>query len=791
MVFSDLGYAWRSLRQRPGFTAVAVASLALGIGATSAIFSFVNTVVLSRLPFPDADRLYVLQETVRGKDVNGGPQRLFEWLQASSIATGFGDYGEDATLQTGDIPERVNGLRTFGGIFATLNVQPAMGRDFTPAEQRGQGGLVAIITHRLWQQRLGGDPAILGRKLVINGTPHEVVGVLPESFRFLKLDLFSPEPKQGMPRSARFLSQTIRLKPGVTQEQAQAELTALAAIMRRDHPDTDAELGLRLIPLHEDLGGVARLPLLVLLGAVGLLLLIACLNVANLAVFRATGRVRELAIRQALGASRARLVRLLFAEGVLLGIAGAGLGLLAAVWGIDLLRGLVPERFPRVDEVALDGRVVAFTMLLGVASLILCGLFPALLGARTDPAGALKSGARSTARRHALRRTLVAAEVALSLTLLVGAGLLFRTLWNLENRRLGFAPEQLLSFKLSLPWQMPEEQVHRLYARVLDGLREIPGVRDAALTDRLPLDGGTADGEVVVEAAAPGTIPAGARIGQRMVSTGYHNVMQVPLLAGRYLTEADRRAKRAVLNQTAAAAFFAGANPVGRRVALRWKKGPTPPDAFYEVVGVVGDLPNRARDAQTLPSMYVPFETAFWPLSSFVVRVEGDPAALGEAMRRKVAELDRSQTIELVQTLPEYLRGVHRTPRVQAGLVAAFAIAGLLLAALGIYGLFAQLVADRETEIGIRMALGAMPGAVQRLILGESFRLAAAGAAIGLAGAFAVSRVVESALYGVSPLDPLAFLGATALLGAVALGAAYLPARRAAQTDPIKVLRRE
>lgn len=789
MTVHDLRLAVRNLRNRPGFALVALASLALGIGANSSIFSFVNSILLAPLPFPESQRLVEIQDYDGARPANGSPVRLLEWgAKSQTLQAVTGGYLEDFTLLNGDTPERVRGIRSFGSLLETYALRPVIGRPFTRDEEKGRGAVV-LISHAMWKSRFQGDPAIAGRNITLNGKPHEIIGVLPEGADHFRLSIFAAEPNQGFPRGARFISQRARLKPGVSLQQAQADLERLALNFRAQYPDTDKDLGVRLTLYQDTVVEEVRTPLLVLMAAVGLVLLIACLNLAGLALYRTAGRKRELAIRQALGATRSRLAGTLLAESLVLALAGGAAGLLLAVWGVDFLRWIMPADVPRLTEVRLDGRVAAFAAALSLLTALASGWIPAWHGSRMGWEDALRA-TRGASRRQWIAGALVVGEIAFSAALLIGAGMLLRSFWNLQQQPLGFRDGGLLTFRFSFPWQTEQEQVNNAYQRVLDALKEIPGVRDAALADRLPRDGGSASSKAFIEGRDPAQIPAQVELFKRSASLNYLSMLGVPLKAGRHLEPSDRGVKRTVINESAARQYFDGANPIGQKIGLEWKGAKEPP-ALFEIVGVTANLPFEERETRTPPAMYVGFEHMFWPIATFVVRTDGDPLALAGAVRAKVASLDRSRALDHMQTMENFLFQRAAQPRLQTGFVTVFALLALGLAAIGIYGLLANTVADRAREIGIRMALGAVPADVIRGILRQTGGLVLAGGLLGIAGGLALSRAMSKLLFGLSPGDPFTFAASLAVLMAVAILASWLPARKASRLDPAQVLRRE
>ena len=789
---ADLRIAWRNLTRSPRFAFVAVLSMALGIAAATSIFSFVYGILLAPLPFSGSDRLISIQETDRGRNATGNPVRVFDWLQAPSIQSVTAWYGENMNLKVGPVPERVNGIRTFGDFLGTLNVQPTQGRTFTQQEYSGLGGNVCVISHSLWRNRFQSAPSTIGRGIQLNGEAWTIIGVLPASAQFEDAELIAPDINPKYSRSARFLAQFARLRPGTTLEQANTELVTVADRLRKQYPDTDASTAATVTSLRDHFVKPARTPLLVLLGAVGFVLLMACLNVASLSLSRTAGRSQELAIREALGAGRGRILRLLLCESSLIAGAGGLLSLIGTYWALDFLIARAPQDLPRLAEVRVEPAVLAFAALLTAMAAMLTGLIPAWRFSGSQLAEPLRSGGRNrVSRHHGVQKALAVTQIAVSLGLLTAGGLLFRTLWNLDSKPLGFAPERILTFRLSLPWQTEPADVARLYTRVLDRLRQVPGVSAVALTDRLPFDGTPMEADVLIAGRPQVELPPGSRLGMRVVSPNFHDTLRVPLIAGRSLSVADLApgARRAVINQETARRYFAGRDPIGARIGLKWSRKAPRPEDFYEIVGVTGDLPTSTREKTPEPAMYVSYTQEFWPLAQFLIRTRTNPESLSGVVREEVAKVDSSQAIESMRTLEGVLQTRNQTPRLQAWMVALFGASSLLLAALGVYGVIASLVADRQFEIGVRMALGAEPGSVLRHFLLSAMKLTLAGAITGLAVAVAFTRAIQSVLYGVAPTDPGTAATALGLLIVVVAASAWWPARRAALTNPAVVLR--
>jgi putative ABC transport system permease protein len=805
ILLSDLRHATRRLWRSPGFTALAVLTVGLGVGATTVMFSAVHGVLLKPLSYPEPDQLVMIRGAARAQPGRPGvisyPDYL-DWRGASrTIETMAALRTADVTLDGPGGPERIEGARVTAGFFQALRVVPELGHWF-PEELDPPGGeRVAILGHRLWR-RLGGDPTLVGRSITLSGQPHTVIGILPASFRppreVERAEVFSPLALDGQAleqRGNRSLVAIARLRPGVTVAQAQAELAGVALRLEKDHPDSNTGLGALVESLHEDTVGELRRPLLLLLGAVAFVLLIACTNVANLVLPRALARRREVAIRAALGAKRSRLVRQLLTESVLLGLLGGVAGLAAAYWGLDALVAFAPASTPRLQDIALDGRVLGFSLALSLITGVAFGLVPALSASRTDVHAALQSGRSPGLARQPGACLLVVAEIALSLVLMAGAGLLLESFRRLLLVDPGFDPHNVLTLAVSLPgtrYPRPDQRA-RFYAELLERVRTVPGVISAAAITPLPVAG---DGDIATRftvegrpAPAPGQKP---RAEYRAVTAGYFEAMRIPLKKGRAFGAGDRREGPAVaiVNETLAAQAFPGQDPLGQRLVIGIGTDESDPHTF-EVVGVVGDIRQFGRQVFTRPEIYVPHPQQSWSWMSLVVRTSGDPVSLAGALRRHVTALDSEQAVYNVRPLTELLSDVLAARRFIMALLGGFALLGLVLATVGVYGVIAELVERRRGEIGLRLAVGAGPGDVLRMVLGQAARLAAAGVTLGLAAAFAVTRVLQGLLFGVSSTDPATFAAVAGVLATAALLASYLPARRAARLDPATVLREE
>jgi len=801
-LWQDVRYGARMMWKRPGFTAVAVLTLGVSIGINTAVFSVVYAALMRPLPFASAERLFVAAaENKRGgaADVRGvAPADFVDWRARSRSFDGLAAYtGGGLTLAAGDVPESVSGVRVSEDFFSMLGTPAALGRAFT-AEEFGAGpGRAVVLSHRLWQRRFGGDPRVLGTQLpLVGGASATVVGVMPEDFRYPSYaEVWTPLPRESgelRQRMSRYFTVVGRVREGLTPGQAQDELGAVAAGLAAEYPQTNAEWGVRLIPLRETLVGRARPALLILLGAVGFVLLIACANVANLLLARSTARAREVAIRAALGATRWRVVRQLLVESVLLAALGGALGVFLALWGVDALLALVPEdlRFARLDEARVDGAVLAFTAGVSLAVGVLVGLLPGLKVSRPDLNETLKEAGRGTTSEGRLKRTraaLVVAEVAVTLVLLVGAGLLVRSFARLQRVELGFDPARLLTFSVSPNHLFGQTERRAAYYREMrERLAALPGVSGVATSSSLPLDWVlNFSYEVEGRPARPGDDP---QADYNSVSPNYFDVMGIPLLRGRAFDERDAAGAPgvALINQAMARRVFAGEDPVGRRLTVAYLEE----RVTLEIVGVVADSKQTVGE-ETNIQIYDCALQRPWLSSAFLVRTEGDPLALAPAAQKAVREVDRNRVAAGVRTMEQLLSESVAQPRFYTQLLTLFAGVALLLAAVGVYGVMSYAVTQRTHEIGVRIALGAGRGDVIRMIVGQGMLLAAGGLACGLAASFALTRVMSKLLYGVSATDPATFAGVTLLLAFVALLACYVPARRATKVDPMEALRYE
>jgi putative ABC transport system permease protein len=801
-LWQDLRYGARMLLKNPGFTAVAVVTLALGIGANAAIFSVINSVMLRPLPYPQPERLVWIwgaNPSAGIKQEGASLPDFADWKTQGRSFAAMGGFTNYSPILTGaGEPERLTGAYVTDGFFTTLGVSPQLGRVFTPDEDRPDNRRVAVLGHDLWQRRFGGDPGIVGRKITLHGNPYLVVGVMPPGFKHplpgtrAPVEVWTPlgiDPAT-MGRRSDFLGVVARLKPGVAVGQARSEMDALMRRLEGQYPDTNRGWGVILLPLLDRFVGDMRPTLYLLLAAVGFLLLIACANVANLLLARATARQREVAIRSALGAGRGRVVRQLLTESALLSALGGAVGLLMAKWGMDALISMSPAGVPRLGEVAFDWRVLGVAFGVALLTGLLFGLLPALQAASPLLNEALKEGGRGAdaARGKRMRSAIVVAEVALALVLSVGAGLMLRSFARLQNVNPGFNPDHVLTASLALPGAKYEEGplVVAFYRRLLNEVAALPGVESAGLVDALPLAGGSYL-SFVIEGRPPAARTPDAE--HRVVSPGYFRAMGIPLIRGRMLSEQDHAQTpfATVISETMARRYWPNEDPLGKRINL--DDSQTAP--WRTIVGIVGDVRNEGLNAEPNPQMYVSFAQAPRQGMSLVVRGAGDPRGLIAGVRNKVVELDRDQPLYNVRTLEQALAESLARERFGLLLIVTFAGLALLLATVGVYGVLAYSVTQRTREIGVRLALGASRRDVLRLIAGQGMKLVLAGVGVGLLASFALTRLMTGLLYGITATDPLAFIVVSVLLIVVALVACWIPARRATKIDPMVALRFE
>ena len=801
----DLRYAARLQRKNPGFTIVAIIALALGIGANTAIFSVVNTVLLRPLPYKDPERLVMVWEDATK---HGYPRdtpaaaNFVDWRDQNEVFEGMSAIVDTSFNLTGSgDPERLEGRRVSANMFPLLGVEPHIGRVFTAAEDQPGAQRVVLLSYALWQRRFGGDSGIVGRSLTLNGESHVVVGVMPARFQFPSSDdqVWVPvafTQQEAANRNRHYLQVLARLRPGVSLVQAQSEMSTIAARLQQQYPQSNTDLGATVQPLHEHLVGDIKPALLVLLGAVGLVLLIACANVANLLLARAAVRQKEIAVRVALGARRGRLIRQFLTESVLLSTCGGLVGLAVAYGGLVLLKASIPENISQARDISMDLKVLGFTFLVSVATGLIFGLAPALQAARFNQIDTLKEGGRDAATGGSgkrLRGLLVTAEVAISLVLLIGAGLLINSFLRLRNVDPGFRTDNLLTMKIVLPEPKYEEMERRsvFYTELINRVQSLAGVRSAAVTSNLPLYRQGNSIGVGIE-GQPDPPPGQERIVvTRIISPGYFDTMSIPILRGRGLTDQDTETTPnvVVISETMARRYWPGEDAVGKRIAAGRIRSP---EDWIQVVGVAKDVRQFELNAEPRPQMYLTYRQAgFFDSRDLVVKTDVDPASMAATVRKAVWEIDKDQPVSNIQTMDEILADSIARQRFSMLLLAIFAAVALVLAGVGIYGVMSYSVAQRTHEIGIRMALGAQTGAVLKLAVGYGMKLVIAGIAIGLIAAFALTRVMSTLLFGVTATDPTTFTLISLLLIAVAVLASYVPARRATRVNPLIALRYE
>lgn len=808
-MFKDIRFAVRSLIKRPSFTVVAVVTLALGIGANTAIFSVVYSVLLKSPPFYRADRMVLLwgddraegdaRSQVSHTDVVDfrAQQTLFESITTFNSWTPL-------ISGTGE-PARVNGALVGDDFFNVMGTQPFLGRGFLPEEQNEGKDQVVVLSYELWQRQLNGDLDAVGKQILLNLRPHTIVGVLPQNFHSLPATLLGKpallyrpavEVTSDANRSARHMRSIGRLKEGVTIGQAQSALNVIAQRLEAQHPDTNTNWGVHLVGLHEDTVRDLKKTLWVLLGAVAFVLLIACANVANLLLARSTQRATEMTIRTALGASRWRLLRQVLTESGLLALLGTGAGLLLAVWGIEVIKVLGGKTIPQLQTVELSLPALSFTFALSLLTALLFGLGPAWQSSRPDLTEALKAdgrGSTSGARRTRLRSVLVVSEIAFALVLLMCAGLLIRTVGHLLSVDPGFDRAHSLKMDLGLPalrYSTPEKRVE-FYRELTKRVQSLPGVVSAGAITPLPVAGGfdTTSIEVEHQPAPKGHEP---NVDRYITTPGYLQALNIPLREGREITaQDDERAPLVLLvSEGVAARFWPGGDPIGKRIKLPWNPG-RDDEPWRTVVGVVGDVKQYGLDKPSTSAVYLPHAQYSVSFMTLVARTSVEPAEMIGTVKQVVQKLDPDQVPIDVATMEDVMVDSVRTQRFSMFVLAAFAVLALALAAVGIYGVMSYVVAQRTHEIGIRIALGARLGNIFRLVMGNALWLAVVGILLGSVGAFALTRLMKSLLFGVAPTDLPTFIVVCVGLGVVALLASYLPARRATKVDPLVALRNE
>jgi putative ABC transport system permease protein len=797
----DIRYGLRMLRKSPGFTLIAVAVLALGIASTTAIFSVVDTVLLHPLPYPDANRILSVREsyTSTGERFSSSPANYLDWQAQNHVFSYMAaSRGAPVNLTDGERPERVRGVMTSTDFFPLFGVPPILGRTLLPEDNRPGNDHVVVLGSGLWKRRFGSDPALVGKNIMLNGEPYTVVGVMPASFNPDDYgELWLPSawgvpahpllPNQD-PRSMRdrhYIDTWARLKPGVTLRQARDEMAAIAARLEKQYPDSNKDAGVSLIGMQDWLVGDIRPTLLLLLVAVTFVLLIGCANVANLLLARATGRTREVSIRAALGASRLRVIRQLLTESVLLALMGGVAGILLAAWCLPVLLAMSPPDIRDFTAIGVNRHVLEFSIVVSVLSGILFGLAPALHASRGNLNEYLKEGERGSTGGHGKTRSvLVVAEVALSLILLAGSGLLVKSFVRLMEVNPGFDSSHLLVFNVGLPTSSTASQQDDFYHQVVERLQALPGVQSAGAASRVPLSGGNSDRSFELPGSSK-EYDADIRVSTPM----YFRTMGIPLLKGRALSEQDVHSSVlvAVINEELAREIFPGQDPIGKYI-VKFEAF----DGPIQIVGVVGNVRHEDLETAPRPEIYFSFGQAHWPSAFMVVRSKtSDPLALATAAQNAVASVDKDVPVANLRSMQDMLARSVLRRKFAMLLLSIFAGLAMLLAAIGLYGVMSYTVSQRTHEIGIRMALGAQKEDVLKLVVGQGMRLAVLGVVVGMVVSMALTRLMSSLLFGVSPRDPLTFTVVAALLAGVALFANYIPARRAAKVDPMVALRYE
>jgi putative ABC transport system permease protein len=801
-LIQDLRYGARTLVKNPGFTLIAVITLALGIGANTAIFSVVNSVLLRPLRYPDAERILTLWEDHTRRD---GPQREWtsppgfqDWREMRNVfehAAAINNWGP--TLTEAGEPEALAGASVSHDAFSVLGVRPMLGREFSEQEDKPNADKVVVISYGLWQRRLNGDRAIVGRQIRLGGDGYTIIGVMPAGFRFPIINnaeiwrtistTFTPNCQRGC-YTVRVIA---RLKPDVTLDRARAELTALAGRIEQQYSEVNKNVGVTVVPLHEFTVGDMRPAMLVLILAVGFVLLIACANVANLTLVKAAARHREIAVRAALGAGHWRIARQLLSESSALALLGGGLGVMVAFQMVHLLKTISPDGTPRLDEIRIDGRALLFSLGISALTGLLCGAVPALQASKSDLNLALReagAGARASAAGSRARSALVVAEIALALTLLVGAGLLMRSFVRLQRVDPGFAPANVLTARIGLPLSMysKREQVTTFYDQLHERLKALPGVQAVSFGSSVPMTGVNTDTSFTIEGrpAPPPDQQPSAWVST--VSHDYFRAMNIRLIEGRGFDgrESATAPSAVVVSESMARRYWPNDTPVGKRIGFGGRQV-----RWVEIIGVVADVRHFGLGNDARPTFY--FSSRERPLNFMTValRTSGDPSSYVAAVRKEAQALDGNLAVANVQTMERLVSDSIAAPRFLLLLLGSFACVALLLAGLGIYGVMAYSVAQRTQEIGIRIALGSQARDVLRLVVGEGMKLALVGVGIGLAASFGLTRLMSKLLFGVSPTDPLTFAAILVLLLLIALLACWVPARRATKVDPIVALR--
>jgi putative ABC transport system permease protein len=795
----DLRYSFRSLAKKPGFTLVIILTLAIGVGANTAIFSVVNAVLLRALPFEQPERLVMVwgSQPRLGFSKNLiSPATYFEWKEQNRSFSEMGAYTEAFWNLTGEKdPERIKCLIATPSLLSMLGAKMIAGRNFTLDETQPGHNRVAIIGSNFFKRRFSSQSETLGQTITLNGQNYTIVGILPSDFTLpggqAELIIpFAPAPEQTNNRRARYLTVLARLSEGKTLEQAREEMKKLAAQQESQYPDLQAGQSVNVESFYKELVGQIEPALLVLFGAVGFLLLIACANVATILLTRASARKKEIAIRAALGATRLRIVRQLLTESILLSSMGGALGLLLGMWGIDLLVALIPDSIPRIDAVKLDTSVLLFTMLTSLFTGLLFGLFPALKASRVDLYEALKDAGKSTSSSSSNSRTgnaLVVFEVAVSLVLLIGAGLMVKSFLLLQRVDPGFNPENGIAIDFSLPGRYRDEiQRKAFFRQVIESAEKLPGVEAVGITSHLPLSDENGSRSFSIKESTVSDQEEKLQAEFRRITPDYFNALGVQILRGREFALQDNAESPGVviINQTLASQFFPNQEPIGKHLII---DDGSP--RLREIIGIVKDVKHFSLEVEPKPELYVPFYDLSWPNMTMVVRTASDPTSIIGALRSEVSIIDKDVPLSNIKALDQYLDNSIGQQRFSMLLLGVFAIMALVLAIVGLYGVIAYSVVQRTHELGIRMALGAQPGDIIRLVIREGLILTTTGLVIGLIGAISLTRAMSKLLFSVSTTDPLTFIWFSLLLASVAIVACYIPARRATKVDPFEAIR--
>jgi putative ABC transport system permease protein len=802
-LWQDVRCGLRMLRKNAGFAMIAVLTLALGIGANTAIFSVIHAVLLRPLPYDHPDRITLVRESNPGKgfeQFSVSPPNYMDWKNGVGVFEQMASMSRSQFSYTGGAePERLVGARVAASFFSVLGAQPELGRTFLPEDDVVGKASVVVLSHGLWTEHFGSDPQVIGKSLTLDGESYRVIGVMRNGFQFPRgVQLWLPsefDERSLSPRArgAHYLTVIARLKPGASIDQAQAEMVSISKRLEQLYPGTNTGWTSRVVALNEATVGNIRPTLLVLFGAVGFLLLIACANVANLLLARATARQREIAIRFSLGASRLRIARQLLTESILLSGIACALGLLLAEWAIRALRSLPPSTLPRAESIGLDLPVLGFAAGVAVLTALLFGFAPALQITRGAPSETLKEGGRTaSAGRHGVRSALVVLETTLALVLLVGSGLLLKSFMRLQTVDPGFQSKNILTANISLPkskyWT--DAQTIRFFGQALERLQAVPDVKEAAAASGNPIEGSNLSfvfATKELQALAPADQPSA---GYYVVSPNYFHTLAIPLLVGRYFTQGDSAGspRVAIVSQAVAQRFFHDRSPIGQTIKIGVGAGDPP---WREIVGVVGDVKDDGLGEAATMTVYEPYTQQAWSSMSLFLRSDSDPSRLASILRSQVMSVDKDQPVAEIATGEQLMSEAVAQPQLRTLLLSLFAALALLLASLGIYGVMSNTVAQRTHEIGVRMALGAGQRSVLRLVLGNGMRLTLLGIVLGTVGAFALTRLMKGFLFHVTPTDPATFVSVALFLLLVALLASYIPARRATRVDPVVALRYE